>query len=142
MTTRIRLCCLFILAVMAEKGEAKGKRKEPIGKDEKDDSASAPSASAASASATKRSRTTKTAARTDDDDLHSGNAFGLFTEGQLVSVYHRDDRHPNTPIWRAHIVKSNESAGNYDVFLLEITKTVPAVDPDFIFRPSVNLPAV
>lgn len=148
-----RLICLdwlFTFAVISGKGEGKSKRKERDDKDEKDgssagESVSAPSASAVSAvsgSTPKRSRTTRTAARTDDDDLHSGQAFGAFAEGQLVSVYHRDAGHPNTPIWRAHISKANESTGTYDVFLLEITKSVPAVDPDFIFRPSVNLPAV
>jgi hypothetical protein len=73
-------------------------------------------------------------------------SFGAFRDGQLVSVVHHDEKHPDVAIWRAKVERSHAGAdghsGTYDVFLLEITKHVAGVDPDTIFRPSQNLPAV
>jgi hypothetical protein len=79
-------------------------------------------------------------------ELRSGLAFGDFRVGQLVTFLHYDDRHPDVPLWRAKILKSNAGAdgktGVFDVRVLEIVKDVAGVEPGLLFRPSVNMPAV
>lgn len=92
--------------------------------------------------AAKKPRATRTSDHSEQSELRSGNKFGAFHVGQLVSVVHRDEKHADVPLWRATVRAAHPDAGTYDVFLLEITKELKGVTPDLMFRPSLNLPAV